>query len=112
MAVIYHKVAERWELFGSLLEIPKGTLAFIAEKYQRHPYRCLEGVLETRLERIHPPASWATIIEAVESLGEEQLGRRLRKRYLHYATSSSHTLQQGAYICSVYAETTKSAEAG
>ena len=33
-------------------------------------------MLETWLERVDPPTTWATIIEAVEFLGEEQLGER------------------------------------
>jgi len=40
-------------------------------------------MLEIWLERINPPASWATIIEAVEFLGEEQLGGDLREKYTH-----------------------------
>ena len=60
---LYHKVADKWKMIGVLLEIPKGTLAGIAEKCQHDPHKCLLEMLETWLERIHPPPSWATVIE-------------------------------------------------
>ena len=49
--------------------------------YQHDPHRCLLEMLETWLERVDPPTTWATIIEAVEFLGEEQLGKELRENY-------------------------------
>ena len=82
MDSLYHKVADKWKMIGVLIEIPKGTLAAIAERCQHDPHRCLLEMLEVWLERVHPPASWAIIIEAVEFLGEEQLGRKLTDRYI------------------------------
>ena len=79
---LYHKVADKWKTVGVLLEIPKGTRAGIAEKCQHDPHNCLLEMLEIWLEQTHPHASWATIIEAVEFLGEEQLGRELRDKYI------------------------------
>ena len=61
------------------LEIPKGKLAGILEKYRGDSQKCLVEMLETWLERVDPPATWAAIIDAVEFLGEEQLGKELRK---------------------------------
>ena len=81
MDALYHKVADRWRTIGLYLEIAKGKLAGIAEKYQNDPQNCLVAMLETWEERVNPPASWAAIIEAVEFLGEEQLGKELRKKY-------------------------------
>ena len=80
---LYHKVADKWKTIGLYLEIPKGRLADIAEKCQDDPQRGFAIVLETWLERVHPPATWAAMIEAVEFLGEDQLGRELREKYLH-----------------------------
>ena len=82
MDALYHKVADRWKMIGVLVEIPRETLAGIAEKYPHDPHKCLKEMLETWLEQIHPPASWAIIIEAVEFLDEEQLGRELRDKYI------------------------------
>ena len=78
---LYHKVADKWKVIGVLLEIPKGVLSCIADKHQRDPCSCLVEMLETWLERVHPPPTWAGIIEAVEFLGEEQLGKELRDKY-------------------------------
>ena len=60
--------------------MPKGKLASIAEKH-RDPQNCLLEMLEIWLERVNPPPTWAAIIEAVEFLGEEQLGKTLRDKY-------------------------------
>ena len=79
--VLYHKVADKWKMIGVLLEIPKGKLASIAEKCRGDPHSCLVTMLETWLKRVDPPATWAAIIEAVEFLGEEQLGKELREKY-------------------------------
>ena len=81
MDALYHKVADKWRTIGLYLEIPKGKLAGIAEKCRDDLYSCLVEVLETWLEQLHPPPTWTAIIEAVEFLGEEQLGKELREKY-------------------------------
>ena len=68
-------------MIGVLLDIPKIQLAGIAEKYRGDLHSCLVAMLETWLKRVDPPATWAAIIEAVEFLGEEQLGEELRDKY-------------------------------
>ena len=91
MSALYHKVAEKWKMIGVLLEIPKGKLAGIAEKYRDNPHTCLVEMLETWLERVDPPATWAAIIDAVEFLGEEQLGKKTeRKVHNELTINSSH----------------------
>ena len=81
MDALYHNVADKWKMIGILLEIPKGKLASIAEKCRDDPHKCLVEMAETWLERVHPPTTWAAIIEAVEFLEEEQLGKELREKY-------------------------------
>ena len=81
MDALYHTVADRWRTIGLYLEIPKGKLSGIAEKNQRDPHSCLVEMLETWLEQLNPPATWAAITDAVEFLGEEQLGKELREKY-------------------------------
>ena len=83
MNALYHKVADKWKMIGVYLEIPKGKLAGIAEKNQLDPHNCLVEMLETWLEQLNPPATWVAIIDAVEFLGEEELGRELSDKYLH-----------------------------
>jgi len=77
----YHTVADKWKVIGVLLEIPKGTLLSIADEHHRDPHSCLVEMLETWLKRVHPTPTWAAIIEAIEFLGEEQLGKDLRDKY-------------------------------
>ena len=81
MNALYHRVADKWKMIGVLLEIPKGKLATIAEKNQVDPHKCLVEMSETWLERVDPPATWTAIVDAVEFLGEEQLGKELRDKY-------------------------------
>ena len=38
--------------------------------------------LHAWLEQVDPPATWAAITDAVEFLGEEQLGKKLREKYV------------------------------
>ena len=80
MDALYHEVADKWKMIGVLLEIPKGKLASIAER-NRDPQECLINMLEIWLDRVNPSPTWVAIIEAVEFLGEEQLGRKLRNKY-------------------------------
>lgn len=83
MNALYHKVADKWKTIGVYLEIPSAKLGGIAEKCRDDPHKCLIEMLETWMKRTHPPSSWTAIIEAVEFLGEEQLGRELREKYIH-----------------------------
>ena len=78
---LYHEVADKWKMIGVLLEIPKGKLAFIAEKHH-DPHDRLISMLEIWLDRVNPSPTWVAIIEAVEFLGGEQLGRKLRNKYI------------------------------
>ena len=77
----YHKVADKWKVIGVLIEIPKGSLSGIAEKCRDEPQKCLVEMFEMWLECVYPPPTWAVIIEAVEFLGEKQLGKELRDKY-------------------------------
>jgi len=81
MDALYHKVADKWKTIGHYLEIPRGKLAAITENYRGDPHKCLVDMLEIWLERVHPPPTWTAIIEAVEFLGEGQLGKELREKY-------------------------------
>lgn len=84
MDALNHSVADKWQMIGAYLEVPKGTLEEIAEKHQHDPHKCLLKMLE-----IHPPTSWTTIIKAMEFLGEEQLGRELTEKYVLQRTGLS-----------------------
>ena len=77
MDALYHTVADKWEPIGIYLHLPMATLKAIAEECQHDPHKCLIGMLEVWLKRVDPPPTWSAIIEAVEFLGEEELGRKL-----------------------------------
>lgn len=83
MNALYRKGADKWKTIGVYLEIPSEALAGIADKCRDDSHRCLIEMLETWTKRIHPPSSWTAITEAVEFLGEEELGRELREKHFH-----------------------------
>ena len=79
MTTLYHKVADKWKVIGVHLRI--GDLASIETKHHSDPHLCLVEMLDAWLRKVDPPPTWSAIIEAVEFLGEEQLGRELREKY-------------------------------
>ena len=81
MDALYHAVADKWEHIGIYLHLNMATLKSINEKHQHDPHKCLIGMLEAWLKRLHPPPTWSAIIEAVEFLGEEELARLIKKKY-------------------------------
>ena len=82
MDALYHMVADKWEPIGIYLHLPMATLKTIAAERQQDPHKCLIGMLEVWLKRVDPPPAWSAIIEAVEFLGEEQLARELKEKYI------------------------------
>lgn len=79
MDALYHTMANEWRAIGVQLEI--SNLDTIETKHHGDPRACLLGMLGTWLKRVDPPPTWSAVIEAVEFLGEEQLGRKLREKY-------------------------------
>ena len=77
MTALYHKVTNKWKMIGVQLEI--SDLDSIETKHRGDSHLCLLEVLDTWLKRVDPPPTWSAIIEAVEFLGEKQLGRELRE---------------------------------
>ena len=79
MTALYRKVADKWKVIGVHLEI--SDLASIEARHRGDPHLCLLEMLDIWLKRVDPPPTWSAIIEAVEFLGEEQLGKELREKY-------------------------------
>ena len=80
MTALYRKVAHKWKMIGVYLEI--SDLDSIETKHQGDSHHCLLEMLDTWLKRMDPPPTWSAVIEAVEFLGEEHLGKELREEYL------------------------------
>ena len=76
-----NKVASEWKRLGVNLEIPEGMLNNIAADYPHKSEDCLLEMLKEWLKRQDAPPSWATIVDAVESLGYKQLGSELKEKY-------------------------------
>ena len=80
MTALYRKVAHKWKAIGIYLEI--SDLDSIETKHHGDTHLCLLEMLDAWLKRVDPPPTWSAIIDAVEFLGEEQLGRELRNEYI------------------------------
>ena len=77
-----NKVAHRWMELGISLRISMPKLNSIEASFQHNHERCLVKMLDTWLQQqVDPPPRWGNIIDAVESLGDLQLGRELRMKY-------------------------------
>lgn len=80
MDALYHKVADRWKVIGVHLQI--SDLSSIETKHHSDPHQCLLEMLEVWLKRVDSPPTWIAMIEAIEFLGEEQLAKELRDKYI------------------------------
>ena len=77
-----NNIADKWMRLGICLGIQKGTLDTIAGNCHHNAQNCLAEMLNTWLrQQVDPPPSWVNIVDAVESLGDKQLGKELRKKY-------------------------------
>ena len=77
-----NNMADEWMTLGVQLGIQKSELNGIEIKCQHNPKRCLLEMLDMWLkQQVDPPPSWTDIVDAVESLGNNQLGEELRKRH-------------------------------
>ena len=77
------KVDSKWENIGILLEIESHRLDSIKAVEHHNTQNCLREMLKIWLNKTNPPPSWSAIINALECLGDEQLARDLRSKYLH-----------------------------
>ena len=78
-----NKVSDQWVTLGVQLSIPKSELNNIEVKYLNNPKRCLIEMLEQWLrQQVDPSPSWADVVKAVKSLGDNQLEKELREKYL------------------------------
>ena len=80
MTALYRKLAHKWKMIGVYLEI--SDLDSIETKHRGDSHLCLLEMLDTWLKRVDPPPTWSAVIEAVEFLGEEQLVKELKEKYV------------------------------
>lgn len=79
---LQHKVAHKWKRLGVFLNIPTGRLDNI-EADHHNTQDCLQEMLKVWLNRVHPPPTWASIINALDSdaVEEQRLAKELREQY-------------------------------
>ena len=64
-----------------MLDFDKTFLDYIEVKNQKDLYQSLIDVLDLWLKRADPPPSWNTLIEALQSLGEEVVVLEIKEKY-------------------------------
>ena len=77
------KVDFRWQNIGIFLGVDPHRLESIKTAEHNDTQNCLREMLQIWLKKINPPPSWSAIIDALEDLGEQQLARDLRSKYVH-----------------------------
>ena len=78
---LYTTVSDKWETIGLLLGIESSRLDIIKAEENHVPQSCLREMLKIWLRRVSPPPTWAAVADAVESLGDQELAIRLRRKY-------------------------------
>ena len=80
---LINKVDSKLENIGILLRIESHRLKSVKKAECNDPQNCLREMLNIWLNKINPPPSWSVITDALECIGDEQLARDLRSKYLH-----------------------------
>ena len=76
-----YNTADKWEDIGILLGIQPGRLDAI-KMSESKAQSCLREMLKIWLKNVSPPPLWSAIADAVESLGDQELATRLRRKYI------------------------------
>ena len=74
--------AADWEDLGVELQMEYGELKQIKQDNTNDSKSCLRELFGRWLTRISPEPSWTAIVEAVEHLGDEDLARKLKSKYV------------------------------
>ena len=74
--------AADWEDIGVELEVDDGELKQIKQDNATDSKSCLRELFRKWLTQTSPEPSWTAIAEAVENLGNEDLARTLRSKYV------------------------------
>lgn len=75
-------VSADWEDIGLLLKLSQGSLEVIKSNYPSQAKKCFREMIKIWIKQVDSPPSWAAIIEAINILGHEPLGKHLSKKFL------------------------------
>ena len=73
--------AADWEDIGVELEVDDGTLKQIKTDNPGDSKSCLRELLRKWLSCVDPQPSWASIVEAIEGIGDEGLATEIKEKY-------------------------------
>ena len=79
---LHKKAADKWENLGIFLAIDPGELNTIKAN-DADCHNCLREMLKVWLKK--PEPSWSNIIDALNDLGDEQLAKELKQKYIDCA---------------------------
>ena len=69
-----------WEDIGVELQIDDGVLAQIQRDKNGNSIDCLREMIRKWLVQVSPTPSWSAIVEAVETIGDEELAKSIKTR--------------------------------
>ena len=75
-----YKIADKWEEIGIHLEVGVDLLDKVKSENDGDSKKCLRELLKI-LVKMDPLPSWTDVVEALESLEEEELAQRLKDKY-------------------------------
>ena len=78
---LYHSASDKWEDIGIQLGIDDRKLTQIKSSYSNDTKSCLREMLRLWIARVDPPPSWSAMIDALMTLGDEELASKLKCRY-------------------------------
>ena len=75
------QVASEWEDIGIELDIEDGKLKQIKSENAGDSKACLREMLRVWLSRVAPPPTWSSVVDALETLGHEDVAVSFRSNY-------------------------------
>ena len=78
---LYTAVPQKWEEIGILLGIEPGKLDAVKMAEHHNPNKCLCEMLKLWMRTTSSPHSWLSVVEALDSVGENALASSLKSKY-------------------------------
>lgn len=85
MTELVAEVAHLWKHIGDHIGVPGGSLDIVGSDHHTSQ-DCLRAMFSIWLRRDDPSPTWSAVINAIESLGYQQLANDLRHKYIQSPT--------------------------
>ena len=76
-----YKIADKWKGIGIQLDVDVDLLDKVKSDNDSDSKKCLREILNVLVKKEDLQPSWTDIVEALESLEEEELAQQLKDKY-------------------------------